>query len=280
MGNKKLEPRKYQDGGTFVMVKKQLPKVELIKKYFESKLPKNITIRGDMSDGSVGDYTSLIYSTANTLRDSGVINDDEYNRLFDEYEDTKPYSFNDTEYYTDDRVNEISNKLMNIIKRSESGGAGKLMPKKQDGGTLDYDRMDALLDAIKDKPEDVALDLISSWNEDGFIDNNEYDYLFNYAVNQNGSAGNTEMPASGNGEQIVYEEAPDNEVNMEGNPSGESEGENGKYVVKKGDSLWKIAKDHGMTVAELRSLNPKFANSNLIHPDDVLNVGTHSYSEY
>lgn len=280
MGNKKLEPRKFQNGGTFVMVKKQLPKVELIKKYFENKLPKNITIRGNVSNGSVGDYTSLIYETANALRDSGVINDDEYNGLFNAYEDTKPYYFNDTEYYSDDRVNEISNELTGLLKGLDSGRAGKLLPKKQDGGTLDQDRMDALTDAIIGKPEEDALDLISSWNDDGFINDEEYNYLFNYAINSNGSARNAEMPASGNGELVEPGESFDNEVYTEENLSGESEEENGKYVVKKGDSLWKIAKDHGMTVAELRSLNPKFANSNLIHPDDVLNVGTHKYSEY
>ncbi|MBO4531411.1 MAG: LysM peptidoglycan-binding domain-containing protein [Paludibacteraceae bacterium] len=282
MGNKKLEPRKFQNGGSAVkVIMKEDPKFELIKKYFESKLPKDYKLGfRPAEEGTIGDYSALIYDTANNLRDSGAIDDNVYHKIFDEYEYTNPYNFNDSEYYSDEKVNEITNELIDLMKKADSVKAGKLMPKKQDGGTLDQDRMDALTDAIKGKPEDAALDLISSWNDDGFINDEEYDYLFNYAVNSNGSARNAEVQASGSGELVEPGDSFDNEVNMERNPSGESEGENGKYVVKKGDSLWKIAKDHGMTVAELRSLNPKFANSNLIHPDDVLNVGTHSYSEY
>lgn len=422
MGNKKLEPRKFQNGGTFVKVimKPKNQKVELIKKYFESKLPKDIRLGSDIPGGDeyMGDYKALLSDVINNLRDSGVVNDKEYYKLFDEYEGTDPYFFDNTEYYTDERVNEITNELVDHLRKYDSLEGNKLMPKKQDGGdfkedydylfflrklqdeegytparaiaqlglhsqlphskspklydwlfdkginwgshyndnkykldkliesynyrksqdddwvvfpdkeerfydtisrwndegritddeynyafdkiqpflsdrkynrltpkkqdggTLDQDRMDALTDAIKGKSEEDALDLISSWNDNGFINNEEYNYLFNYTVNSNGSARNAEVPTSGNSELVEPGESFDNEVNMEGNPSGESEEENGKYVVKKGDSLWKIAKDHGMTVAELRSLNPKFANSNLIHPDDVLNVGTHSYSEY
>lgn len=284
MGNKKLEPRKFQNGGTFVKVimKPKNQKVELIKKYFESKLPKDIRLGSDIPGGDeyIGDYKALLSDVINNLRDSGVVNDKEYYKLFDEYEGTDPYFFDNTEYYTDERVNEITNELVDHLRKYDSLEGNKLMQKKQDGGTLDQDRMDALTDAIIGKPEEDALDLISSWNDDGFFNDEEYDYLFNYAINSNGSARNAEMPASGNGELVESEGGLNNEVYTEENPSGESEEENGKYVVKKGDSLWKIAKDHGMTVAELRSLNPKFANSNLIHPDDVLNVGTHSYSEY
>lgn len=42
------------------------------------------------------------------------------------------------------------------------------------------------------------------------------------------------------------------------------------YIVKSGDNLWSIARDHGMTVKELKENNK--LKSDLIHPGDVLNV--------
>lgn len=44
------------------------------------------------------------------------------------------------------------------------------------------------------------------------------------------------------------------------------------YTVQKGDSLYKIALNHGITIDELKSLNG--LTSNLIHPNQVLKVGT------
>ena len=44
------------------------------------------------------------------------------------------------------------------------------------------------------------------------------------------------------------------------------------YQIKKGDSLGKIAKDHGVTVAELLIWNPKINNKNLIYAGDYLYI--------
>lgn len=44
----------------------------------------------------------------------------------------------------------------------------------------------------------------------------------------------------------------------------------GGYVVRSGDSLWSIARAHGLTVAQL-------ATANRINPDDILLIGTHLY---
>ena len=61
----------------------------------------------------------------------------------------------------------------------------KLIQRKQYGVALDQDRIEALADAIKDKPQDAALDLVSSWNEDGWINDIEYYYLIDNVVNKN-----------------------------------------------------------------------------------------------
>ena len=45
-----------------------------------------------------------------------------------------------------------------------------------------------------------------------------------------------------------------------------------KYTVVKGDSLWKIANNNGVSVAELRTANPKYAKTDVIHPGDVLKI--------
>ena len=43
-----------------------------------------------------------------------------------------------------------------------------------------------------------------------------------------------------------------------------------KYIVKKGDSLWKIAKENNIELDELIKLNP--TKQNMIHPNDVLRL--------
>ncbi|RPE75882.1 LysM peptidoglycan-binding domain-containing protein [Vulcaniibacterium tengchongense] len=48
--------------------------------------------------------------------------------------------------------------------------------------------------------------------------------------------------------------------------------QSGIHVVKRGDSLWAIAKRHGTTVEELRKINPELGNSDLIHPGQSIAV--------
>lgn len=48
---------------------------------------------------------------------------------------------------------------------------------------------------------------------------------------------------------------------------------NGNYTVNRGDSLWRIAHNNGMTLNELMRQNPQIKNINqVIHPGDKLNV--------
>lgn len=44
------------------------------------------------------------------------------------------------------------------------------------------------------------------------------------------------------------------------------------YTVKRGDSLWRIAQQHGLTVEELRRANPAMANSDLLQVGQELSV--------
>ncbi|TCP54399.1 spore coat assembly protein SafA [Tumebacillus sp. BK434] len=45
-----------------------------------------------------------------------------------------------------------------------------------------------------------------------------------------------------------------------------------KYVVKQGDSMFKIAKQVGVTLDQLKAANPQVSNPDLIYPGQVLNI--------
>lgn len=49
-------------------------------------------------------------------------------------------------------------------------------------------------------------------------------------------------------------------------------GASAAYIVKKGDSLWAIAKQYGVALAELIRANPQIKNPNLIYPGDEVNI--------
>jgi spore coat assembly protein SafA len=44
------------------------------------------------------------------------------------------------------------------------------------------------------------------------------------------------------------------------------------YVVKHGDTLWDIARAHGVSLAELEAANPQIRNPDLIYPGDHVNL--------
>lgn len=46
------------------------------------------------------------------------------------------------------------------------------------------------------------------------------------------------------------------------------------YTVQGGDSLSGIAAAHGLSLAQIESLNPQISNPNLIHPGDLVNIGS------
>lgn len=47
----------------------------------------------------------------------------------------------------------------------------------------------------------------------------------------------------------------------------------GKYEVKPGDSLSKIAKKHGISLSQIIAANPQVKNPDLIHPRELINLG-------
>lgn len=48
-----------------------------------------------------------------------------------------------------------------------------------------------------------------------------------------------------------------------------------RYTIKRGDSLWKIARKHGMSVSELLKENPNLSINDTIYAGDQINVGNH-----
>ena len=49
-------------------------------------------------------------------------------------------------------------------------------------------------------------------------------------------------------------------------------GNAGVYIVKKGDTLWGIAKRYSVALADLIAANPQIKNPNLIYPGDRVNI--------
>ena len=44
------------------------------------------------------------------------------------------------------------------------------------------------------------------------------------------------------------------------------------YTVKKGDTLWGVAKRYGVTLTALIAANPQIKNPNLIYPGNRVNI--------
>ena len=44
------------------------------------------------------------------------------------------------------------------------------------------------------------------------------------------------------------------------------------YIVRKGDTLWGIAKRYGVALTTLIASNPQIKNPNLIYPGDRVNI--------
>lgn len=73
-------------------------------------------------------------------------------------------------------------------------------------------------------------------------------------------------------------EEPKKKVNNSYKPSKTTKNSSvtsGEYAVQKGDSLWKIAKQHGTTVEALRAANPEI-KGNMIYPNQIINIGSNS----
>lgn len=66
-------------------------------------------------------------------------------------------------------------------------------------------------------------------------------------------------------------------INNSNNLKVNSSDPNGNYEIKRGDSLWKIAHDNGISLNELMKQNPQIKNINqIIHPGDRINVNNTS----
>lgn len=66
-------------------------------------------------------------------------------------------------------------------------------------------------------------------------------------------------------------------INNSNNLKVSSSDPNGNYEIKRGDSLWKIAHDNGISLNELMKQNPQIKNINqIIHPGDRINVNNTS----
>ena len=83
-------------------------------------------------------------------------------------------------------------------------------------------------------------------------------YTFSFWEDRSGTGGLTEVTSDGT-EQTE-------------NGSSAAGGENVCYIVKKGDTLWGIAKQYGVSLTALIAANPQIKNPNLIYPGDRVNM--------
>lgn len=56
------------------------------------------------------------------------------------------------------------------------------------------------------------------------------------------------------------------------NGGGQAGTGSGRYTVKKGDTLWGIARRCGVTLEALKAANPRIKNPNLIYPGDEVTI--------
>lgn len=69
--------------------------------------------------------------------------------------------------------------------------------------------------------------------------------------------------------------APPTSTNPAGNTGGTA-APGAVHTVKKGDTMWDIARENSMDLGELIALNPHIDNPNLIHPGEKINLGAAS----
>lgn len=85
--------------------------------------------------------------------------------------------------------------------------------------------------------------------------------------------------------RFVFWECPEGSsgtsLNLLGNTTSGAESGQGEaapmqnvryHMVQKGESLWKIAGNYGLTVAALLQLNPQIKNPNLVHPGEQVRI--------
>ena len=83
-------------------------------------------------------------------------------------------------------------------------------------------------------------------------------YTFAFWEDQGGKTGLTEVTAESGGQS----------ESTGAGTSATAGGEGACYTVKKGDTLWGIAKAYGVSLTALIAANPQIKNPNLIYPGD------------
>ena len=81
-------------------------------------------------------------------------------------------------------------------------------------------------------------------------------YTFEFWEDWNGYAGGLKTPA-----------APGSETQGPASPGTAAD-----YIVKKGDTLWGIARQNGVSLASLAAANPQIKNPNLIYPGEKVSI--------